>query len=162
MQMWCYIACRLFACHIRLPTRMLVTSCQNEFQFHTSTWQDNRPSVSPLTASATARGMRSRRAKNAPTRLPGHPSLLSLCSLPRLCSTLPAPLGTLENVTKISYWCLLFFCSVFIFYFSVFFFLSAFLMMLLKAIHKISHTATHTQWRGGWAEAEGPNKICVN
>lgn len=29
-----------------LPPRMLVTSCQNEFQFHTSTWQDNSASVS--------------------------------------------------------------------------------------------------------------------
>lgn len=149
-----------------LPPRMLVTSCQNEFQFHTSTWQDNSASVSlppsrctllhpaPLPAALALCGTEreregERRRKNEclrvyAMRLPGaSPGILRPAPSPLCWSTLPAPLGTLENVTKILYWCLLLLVVVgalFLYFISFF---SAFLMMLLKAIHKISHTATH-------------------
>lgn len=126
----------------------------------------------PLAPSASARDIRSRRdwerdaKKWVPTRRYASPWCLPRILRPSpttpfpLCwSTLPAPLGTLENVTKILYWCLLLFVVVgalFLYFISFF---SAFLMMLLKAIHKISHTATHN---GNSSSRRGCNKICVN
>lgn len=81
-------------------------------------------SLHPLIPNATARGSRSRRDwKRDAEKMSAYASTLCVCLMPPqasfasaaspLCwSTLPAPLGTLENVTKILYWCLLLFVVV--------------------------------------------------
>lgn len=115
-------------------------------------------SLHPLTPSATARGSRSMRdwerkrrretpKKWVPTRLryasawclPRHPSPRSLSPLLIYFASSFGHIRKRDKnfiLMKTSRCC---WGSVFIFYFIF----SAFLMMLLKAIHKISHTATH-------------------
>lgn len=128
-------------------------------------------SLHPLTPSATARGSRSRRdwerkrrretpKKWVPTRLryasawclPRHPSPRCLSPLLIFFASSFGHIRKRDKNFILMSSSFLVVGALFLYFISFF---SAFLMMLLKAIHKISHTATHNGNRSTSKRGEG-------
>lgn len=100
-----------------------VTSCQNEFQFHTSSWLTTHNILFHLHLHLLPHRhcprqllWGRRRKKCVCLRVHASPPLSLGASQPPICLLLAfssscssLSVSTLENVTKISYWCLLFF-----------------------------------------------------